>query len=259
MESVYNFNMTELLAFGLVLLRMTGFVVAAPIIGTVNVQVSAKVLLALCMTFIIFPQVGWQQLTADIESSAIITLAVKEMFIGFSFGFLARMFFQVVTMAGQIMSVSLGLSAAQLFNPSMGETSTALDQFYVILASLFFLSINGHHLLIDGIFETFQIVPITKISISLNGLQEFGVVTQKIMAIALKMSAPILVAILFMNVAIAVIGRAVPQINILITSLPINAMAGFFVMFVCLPLLIWQMTDLLNVTTAELFKLIKSY
>lgn len=259
MESVYNFNMTELLAFALVLLRMCGFVVAMPIIGTMNVPASAKVLLALAMTFIVFPQVGWQKLAVDLESSQLITYAVKEIFIGFSFGFVARLFFNAVAMAGQIMSVSLGLSAAQLFNPTMGETSTAVDQFYVILASIFFLSINGHHLLISGIFETFSLVPITKSSISILGLGEFGVITQKIMVIALKMSAPILVAILFMNVAIAVMGRAVPQINILVTSLPVNALAGFFMMFVALPLLLWQMTEVLNITTTELFKLIRSF
>jgi flagellar biosynthesis protein FliR len=259
MESVYNFNMTQLLAFALVMLRMTGFIVAMPIIGTVNVPSNVKVLLALMLSFILFPQVGWQKLAIDLESLSIVTMAIKELFVGLSFGYLARMFFLCVTMAGQIMSVSLGLSAAQLFNPTMGEASTALDQFYVILASLFFLCINGHHILISGIFESYNILPISKSLLSFANFQEFGAVTHRLTAMALKLSAPILVAILFMNISIAVVGRAVPQINILITSLPINAMVGFFVMFIGLPLLLWQMTELINITTAELFSFIKAY
>jgi flagellar biosynthetic protein FliR len=258
-ESVYNFNMKEILAFSLVLMRMIGFVVTMPIIGTVNVSTSTKVLLALAMTFVLFPQVGYQKMTVDLESMIIVSLVVKEIFVGVLFGFFARIFFMTVSMAGQIMSVSLGLSAAQLFNPTMGESSTALDQFYVILASIFFLSINGHHQLIAGIFESFKIVPISQVSISFLGFGEMGRYVQEITAMAVKMSSPILVAILFMNIAVAVVGKAVPQINILITSLPINAMAGFFVMFVALPLMVWELNDLLAFTTTELFKFIRAF
>jgi flagellar biosynthetic protein FliR len=259
LESIYHFNMKELLAFALVGLRMAGFVVAMPIIGTSNVAVSIKALLALMLTFIMFPQVGWQKMPVDIESMAIVTLAIKEVFIGLTFGFVARMFFLAVTMAGQIMSISLGLSSAQLFNPAMGETSTSLDYFYVTLASLFFFAINGHHVLISGIFESFRIVPVSQLTIDLGGMQGFGSVVHRVTVLGLKMSAPIMVAILFMNVAIAVVGRAVPQINILITSLPVNALSGFFIMFIGLPLLLWQMSEILNLTADELFRFIKTF
>lgn len=259
MTSLYNFNMKELLAFALILLRIIGFFVSMPIIGSVNVPPSVKVLLSLSMTMVIFPHVGWAKLTSSIEHLDIITLAIKEMFVGLFFGFLARMFFMAITMAGEVTSISMGVSAAQLYNPTMGESSTALDQFYVTIASIFFLSINGHHILISGIYKSFELVPITKTALNLSGLQSFGVLVQTITEIALKMSAPILVTILFTNVAIAVIGRAVPQINILITSLPVNILVGFAVIFAGLPLFILEMHDLINISTAELFKFVKSF
>jgi flagellar biosynthetic protein FliR len=162
-------------------------------------------------------------------------------------------------MAGQIMSVSLGISSAQLFNPAMGESSTAFDQLYVTLASLFFLSVNGHHLLIAGLVDSFRIIGLQSTSINLLGFGDFGSTVQRIMVIGVKMSAPLMVTILFMNIAIAVIGRAVPQINILITSLPINILVGLLVTIISLPLLIWQMNDLLDITSTELFRLIKSF
>lgn len=259
MGSLYNFNTNELLAFALILLRLIGFFVSMPIIGSVTVPTSSKVLLSLTVSMIIFPQVGWAKLTSSLEHLDIITLAIKEMFIGLSFGFLARLFFMAVTMAGEVTSISMGVSSAQLFNPTMGVSSTALDQFYVTIASLFFFSINGHHVLISGIYKTFELVPITKTSLSLTGLQEFGAVTQNIMSIAVKMSAPILVTILFTNVAIAIVGRAVPQINILITSLPVNILVGFAVVIVGMPLLVLEMNSLLGISTAELFEFIKTF
>ena len=258
MPALYNFSMTEVLAFALVLLRMAGFVVTMPIFGTANVPVQVKILFAFIMTIVIFPQIGWKAMSMDIDSLMIMTLAAKEVFVGLVFGYLARLFFISVTMAGQIMSVSLGLSAAQLFDPMMGESSTSFDQFFVILASIFFLAINGHHIMIAGIFDSFTLVPLNKIGLSFTPFGGFGIIAEQIMAIAVKMSAPILISILFMNVAIAVIGRAVPQINILITSLPLNILAGFFILFLALPLLLWQMHGLVNVTADELFRFVKA-
>jgi flagellar biosynthetic protein FliR len=124
---------------------------------------------------------------------------------------------------------------------------------------MFFYAIQGHHILISGIFTTFDLVPLSKMTIELGGVGSFAVLVSKVTAMALKLSAPIMVAILFMNVAIAVVGRAVPQINILITSLPVNALSGFFIMFFALPLMIWKMTDLVNLTADELFKFIKTF
>lgn len=102
-------------------------------------------------------------------------------------------------------------------------------------------------------------IPIQNASIHLIGLQDFGAIVQKIMSLAVKMSAPMMVSILFMNIAIAVIGRAVPQINILITSMPVNILIGLVVMIVALPLLIWQMHELLNITSTQLYTLLKSF
>ncbi len=258
MPAIYNFSLTEVVAFALVLMRMAGFVIAMPIFGTPNVPVQVKVLLSLVMAFVLFPQIGWKSLSIDIDSVMIITLAVKEVFVGLVIGFLARLFFIAVSMAGQIMDVSLGLSTAQLFDPTMGESSSAFDQFFVILASIFFLAINGHHILIAGLFDSFTLVPLGKVGLSFTPFGGFGMIVEQIMSIAVKMSAPILISILFMNVAVAVIGRAVPQINILITSLPLNILAGFFILFLALPLLLWQMHGLVNVTADQLFRFVKA-
>lgn len=251
--------MAELLAFAMVLLRMSAFVVTMPIIGTATVPQHVKVLLALSMTFVIFPLIKWQNAPVDFESMAIVSIAIKEIAVGLFMGFVARLFFMTVSIAGQIMSVSIGISSAQLFNPAMAETSTAFDQIYVTLASMFFLSINGHHLLFSALVDSFRIVPLQNMGLHFMGLQDFGMVVQKVMGLAVKMSAPLMVAILFMNIAVAVIGRAVPQINILITSMPVNVLVGLMVTIVSMPLLIWQMHDVLEITSGQLFQILKSF
>lgn len=257
MESVYNFSNKEILAFALVFLRISAFVLAMPVFGVGNVPSPVKILFSLVMSFVIFPSVGWQKMQADPESVAIATLVVKEVFIGLAFGFLSRAFFMALGMAGQLISVSLGVSSGQLFNPTIGETSTAFDQFYGILAGLFFLAINGHHLLIGSVAESYSLIPLDQLTVNLTGLGGVTGLVSSAMAIGLKAAAPVMISILFVNVGMALIGRAVPQINIFITSLPVNTMVGLFII-ITMPLLLWSMGDIVNFTHEDVMKIMKS-
>lgn len=258
MESVYQFSEIELLAMALVLFRMTAFIIAMPVIGVAQMPVQIKVLFALSICFVVFPVLDWKGLSVEISNTDAVFLVIKEITVGFVFGFLGRMFFMALAMAGQLISISMGVSSAQLFNPAFGEQSSAYDQFFVIIATLFFFTINGHHLMVSGLVETFSIIPLHEFGLDLSGFSALVPISEKIMHISLKFAAPVMVTIIFTNLAMGVVGRAVPQINILITSLPVNSLAGMFVLFVGLPLLVWQMQDLLDTTMAAMFLLIRA-
>ena len=256
---LFNFNEFEMLAFFLVLVRMSAFVVAWPVFDAPSVPMPVKILFSLVVSIMIFPTVNHDQLAAGLMENQIILLTIKEAFIGLSFGFMAKMFFFAVRIAGEIVSVSMGLSSSQLFNPMVGGQISSVENFKLIVASLFFLAINGHHLLMAGLVDTFRILPLSMEMINLDQLNSFGVFVSEIMAVGLKIASPVLISIFFMNMTMAIIGRTVPQINVLITSLPVNIMVGFIIMFVSVPLLVWQMHDLLELTTQRLFTLVKTY
>lgn len=257
MESLYQFSETELLAMALVLFRMTAFIIAMPVIGVAQMPVQIKILFALSICFIVFPVIDRSQLSVEISNWDAVYLVIKEVTVGFVFGFLGRLFFMALSMAGQLVSIALGVSSAQLFNPAFGESSSAFDQFFVILATLFFFAIDGHHLMIAGLVETFSIIPLHVAKIDLSGFSALIPISEEIIHIAFKFAAPVTVTIIFTNIAMGVVGRAVPQINILITSLPVNTMAGLFVLFVGMPLMVWQMGELLDSTMGAMFLFIK--
>lgn len=259
MPSLYQFSETELLAFFLVLLRISAFIVAWPVFGVQTVPAPVKILLALAISLSVFPVVAWGKVTTSLESLQIVWLAVREIFIGLSMGFLARMFFYAINIAGEITSVSMGLANAQLFNPATETRSSTVDQFKIGLATLFFLAINGHHLLLAGLIQSFDMVPLSAQAINLQGMEQVGVFMQEIMEVGVQICAPVLVTVLFMNIAMAIVGRAVPQINVLITSLPVNILSGFLILIVALPLILWQMEGLLEMTATRLFQFVKSY
>lgn len=259
MVSLFDFNEYEMLAFFLVLIRISAFIVSWPVFDAPSVPAPVKILFALVISIMVFPTINYDGLPVDLLENRIVLLGIKEAFIGLSFGFLAKMFFFAIRIAGEIISVSMGLSSSQLFNPAMGGQMTTVENFKVIVASLFFLAINGHHLLLSGLVDTFRLLPLNLELINLDHLNAVGKFVSEIMIVGVKIASPVLISIFFVNMAMAIIGRTVPQINVLVTSLPVNIMVGFIIMFVSVPLLVWQMHDLLQLTTERLFALVKTY
>lgn len=259
MVSIYKFSEPEIIGFALMLLRLSAFVVAWPIFGVDLVPAPVKILLALVLGLCVFPtlQVQWSQF--DVSSTNLIWMAVRETFLGVALGFLARMFLMAIQIAGDLISLSIGLSGAQIFNPSMGAQATPLDQLLFALTALIYLSINGHHLFLSAVVDTFRIIPIGPGLLSSHALMGIGDLVQEIISIGIRMSAPVVIAILIVNLVMGVLGKTVPQINVLITSLAVNVMVGLFVLFLAVPLMVNQMPEILETSAAQVFRIMKAF
>lgn len=259
MEQVYRFSEPEIIAFAMVMLRISAFVVTWPIFGVESVPAPVKVLFALLVTLIVFPVVEWRSIQADFDSPMLIWLAIKEVFIGLVFGFLGRMFFMAIRVAGEMISLSMGLSGAQMFNPAMGGQVTPVDTFFYSLAGLFFLAINGHHLFITGLVDTFRVVPLSQLNLSMMSFSGIGAFVQEIISIGIRLSAPVMIAVLVINLVMGILGKTVPQVNVLVTSLAVNIIVGFAVMIVALPMMMGEMPDLLEISAARLFQIMRAF
>ncbi|WP_374031218.1 flagellar biosynthetic protein FliR [Bdellovibrio bacteriovorus] len=252
-------TMTEaqILLFALVLLRMIAYVVSSAVFGSPLVNTPVKILLSLVLSMVIFPVVKVGNVDYSLISNEIIGLAVRELIVGLALGFLTRLFFFVVSMTGDLVSMSIGLSAAQLYNPMMGSQGGVIEQFYSAMATLVFLAINGHHMLISAIAQSYELVPVSSLALNFGPFAEIAVFGQVAFVMAIKMCAPVLVAILIANLAMGILGRAVPQINVLVTSMPVTIMLGMAVVFICLPLLIMEMNGVVEITASKLFAVMK--
>lgn len=247
----------QIIAFALVFLRIIAFVVAWPVFGTSTVPVHTKVLLAVTMSMVLFPTISFQNVDLIKIDDQVIFLAIRELFVGLALGFLMRMFFFAISIAGEIISISIGLASAQIFNPAMGSQSNVVEQFELMIATLFFFLINGHHIFIQGMAESFQIVPIAAVAVKAQAFGSISQITQDVFLAGLRISAPILVAIFLTNVAMGIVGRAVPQINVLVTSAPVTLMLGLAILFVTTPLFLGEMTGLLNLMAERFFQFMK--
>lgn len=251
-----------ILLFALIFLRMIAFVFSSALFGLQNISAAIKILLALSLTSMTFALVRSQSIyTTEVMagfSQGIVFLAVKELITGLVIGFLTRLFFFAVSMTGDLVSVYMGLSNAQLFNPMTNSTGNSMEQFHTLMGVLVLLAINGHHSFLSGILQSFELIPVSSASLKVGSLAEVAYWGQDVLIMAIKMSAPILVAILTANVAMAILARVVPQINVLITGAPITFGLGIFILVICMPLWVLEMNGILQLTSEKLMTVIKS-
>lgn len=211
------------------LIRLTSCLAIMPIFGARTVPAPAKILLSLLFGFLLFPIWKLNYVVAPKLNDDLILLVAREVLLGVGMGFLARLMFTGVEMAGQMLGLAMGFNAAELVNPSYNESTSIMEQFQAVLATLLFLAISGHHLLIEALFRSFEIAPLGSLTANPLAFMPIVDVIQEAFVIAVKLSGPMIAVMVFLNIALGVVGRAVPQINVFITSFPINIMGGFFV------------------------------
>jgi flagellar biosynthetic protein FliR len=248
----------KMLIFALVLFRMSAFIFTAPVFSNPHVSIPLRILLSLTVSLCILPTVVFDSKLFDGLQNDIISLVGREVLVGICLGFICRIFFYAVSMTGDFVSVALGLNAAQLFNPEMGGQSSIIENFYNIIGMLFFFMIGGHHIFIGGIVQSFEFIKVGQLTFNVGPLGEVATMGQTLLLMTVKMCAPIMVAILLSQIAMGLLGRAIPQINVLVTSFPVTIMIGIGVMIICLPLYLQSLSSMMDIVATKLVMVMKA-
>lgn len=258
----FMFNEAEILAFVLILLRISAFTVSWPLFSIYSVPNSVKVLFALILAMVIFPVVSRDGVTANAISNEVMWLAGKEVLTGLSLGFMTRLFFFAISIGGHLIATSAGLSNGQLFNPALGASTTTVEQFYAALGSLLFLALDGHHFFLTGLVQSFQAIPLsidgTEFALLVSRFGESGSILHQVVEAGVRIAAPVLITIFIMNVVMGIVGRAVPQVNVLLTAMSVNFLAAIAVMLMTIPALVLQLDHDLIAFAEMLFKFMKA-
>lgn len=254
---IYRWSEAELLAFILVLIRVSSFIMAWPVFSVQNLPQIAKILFALVLSIVIFPLVGWQKLPGGWQMELFIPFAIKEVCLGILLGFVTRMFFFAVSGAGEMVSVSMGLSNGQLFNPALNSSSTTVEQLKTIMATLLFLAFNGHHVFLKGLVMSYRALPLEQWNFSGMSLEQITSMGQGVLVASLQLSAPVVTAILLLNVGMGILGRVVPQINVLSLGFAVTLLGGFLALIATLPMFGQQVQIVFVQMTDYLFRSLK--
>lgn len=228
---------TNLVLFVIVLTRLGGMITSAPLISKYPIPMQIKAWFMAMVAFIMFPIVlaktGFQIPTNIPELSLIL---IKEFTIGYIVGFIANVLFIGVEIAADLVSMQMGLTAAQAMNPMTGDTSPILSQAYTILASMIFIGLNGYHWIFSAIYKTFQIMP-PGYNIAISGTITHNVIflTSQIFTIGLGIALPIFSVLLITDVLLGFTAKMMPQMNIFMVALPVKIYLGLVLFIMLIP------------------------
>ena len=225
--------------------RILGLIAASPLFGNATFPRSAKVGLGVLLSLIIAPIVPALP-AADPLSMAGFMILVQEMLIGLAMGFSMRIVFAAVEMAGEVASMTMGLGFATVFDPQSRGRSSAVSQFVALISTLAFMSVNGHLVLIEVLAESFISLPISATPMSSGMALEVAKWGAIIFSTGLQLSLPIVAALLITTVALGILTRAAPQLNIFGIGFPISLGVGILLLSQTMPYLSGPLQRLYN-------------
>jgi flagellar biosynthetic protein FliR len=202
-----------------------------PVIGTRLAPARVRVALAFAVTIIVVPMLPPIGVTPSLSLETFLTIG-QELLIGAAVGFAFQVVFQVFVLSGQFMAMKMGLGFASMNDPANGVQTTVLSQFFLLLATLLFLAINGHLILLTLIVESFHALPPGVSALSRENLFSVASLGSWMFAGALVISLPVLTSLLVVNIAFGVMSRAAPQLNIFAVGFPFTLMCGLALIWV---------------------------
>ena len=238
-------------AFVWPLMRISAMVAAAPIFSSRQVPVRLRLLLALILTWVLVPLLPPMP-TVRLLSYDALMITLQQILIGVSMGFALQMVFAALVFGGQTLAFSMGLGFASMVDPQNGVQVPVVSQYFLILATLFFLLLNGHLLLIQLLADSFHTLPVAVDGIGRNDLRDLVAWASRMFAGGLLIALPAVAALLLVNLGMGIITRAAPQLNIFAVGFPITIVLGFVLIWLGLPGLLSVFGDLLD----EVFSLV---
>lgn len=253
--ALLNWTLNNVLSLMVIMTRVGPLVFLMPIIGSPSVPPQIKALFTLVLALILVPII---QVSPDILPQSPFDFAIfvgTEIAFGAILAFLVRMVFSATDIAGQMVSISMGMGMAGTMDPQFGTQVSLIGNLWNIIAILIFLAINGHHLFVKALVESFNWVEPGTIHITqatfngiLNGVEHMFVLSIQIMA-------PAAVALFLSHVAMGVIAKTVPQMPVMIVAMPMNIAIGFVFIGLSLSYFLPLMIKNFDMVGTELFKL----
>lgn len=240
----------------LILVRVSAFIVSSPIFKNNAVPVMMRVIFSVILAITISSAFWYEQPVIEMQLGTIVVLVLKEFLAGALIGFSCNIVFWGVRFAGGLVDFNLGFQASMVF--ASQEAPTLFGELYEMMIIMVFFAINGHHLMLEGLFLSFRSVPITTFAVTESTFQLLMNILKDVMIIALKISAPVLIAEFLTNLGLALLSKIAPQTNVFMMSFQIKIVVGLLVTFATLSLVTLFSKRLFDNFDFELVKMIQT-
>ncbi len=230
-----TYGTAQLQIFLLLVIRASGLFLTAPIFGHRLVPSQVKIGLVLLLAIVTMPSVQSLPIVPAESLIELGAMVLRELMVGFLIGFVFRMLFKAAELAGSMAGYQVGLAISSAFDPSVGDRLGAFGRYWILLGTLIFLAINGHHLIIRAFNDSYRAIEPGQMQVVASTADLMIRYSAYVFILAIKIAAPILVTLVLMDVALGTVSKVMPSMNIFIVGFPLKIGMGILVVALSLP------------------------
>jgi flagellar biosynthesis protein FliR len=248
-------------AWLMVLFRITGIFVIAPMFGSNTIPRQIKIFMAVGLSLCVYPML----LDADKPSAALLAPVLSsgiplwalagavalELMIGIVIGYGASIPLMGMQIGGRICDQQMGMGLASIYNPELSEEGGIVSQFFFILSIMLFLALGGHRVLLSTLVGSFDSVPPGGFRVDGDLFELMLGLLDSMLSLAMRVAAPLLCLVFLQTVALGFVARTVPQMNILSIGFPLRILVGASVLITSLSALAIAFTDTMREALSE--------
>lgn len=242
--ATFNINLSEFQMFLLIFLRVGSILMFAPIFGGKNIPLLFKIGLAFSVSIILFPILDLEFFPFFSETIPFAIGVASEIMLGAIIGLSVNIIFAGIQLAGQLAGYQMGFAIANVMDPQTGQQSSIFAGLMNIVALLLFLAFNAHHWFLRCLVESFNLVPFFNFHINGSLAEHFIRIGSNMFIVAVKVAAPIMAALLLTSVALGIVARTVPKMNIFLVAMPLKIVLGIMFFSFSLPYLTAFLRDI---------------
>ena len=223
---IFATNYTEFKSFFFILIRVSVILFMFPFFSSRIIPVLSKAGLALILTIILFPVINVKVIEFPDTSLGMAQMIIAELIIGMILGLLVNLFFTGVRIMGQLVGFQTGFAITNILDPQSGVQVSIFANLAYLMATVLFLLLNGHHILLNAIRESFEIIRPGSLILNAQMFQKLVSISGNMFVLAIKIGSPAIAALLFTKVAFGLITKVIPQMNIMIVAFPVQIVVG---------------------------------
>lgn len=243
---VFNFKASDMMSLFLTALRISIVLYLLPFFGGRSIPTTVKAALLLVLTFALWPQLSFPGSLMPASPWELLVLVLGEILLGLILGFAVNVLIAAVQTGGHIIGFQMGFAMVNVVDPITGTSEAVTAHFLYMCTMLTFLTLNGHLYLLQALGQSFDYIPPGGLLLTPDLVTQIFDFSRLIFILAVKIAAPVMGAVFMVDLAMALISRAAPQMHILVVGLPVKIAVGFFFLSFVLAILARYVADFIR-------------
>lgn len=225
-----DFSLPMIQGFLICLARVGSMIGSIPVFSGGQTPPQMRIAIAVLFALVAWPVVEGYMPAETYEPLALGVLIAKQVILGLMVGLLGQLVFMAAEFAGSLIGYQMGFAAANVFDPTTQRQVALISQFQGVVAILLFLSLNIHHLFLEAIIASFEMLPPDSLNLSGGAIPFLIDFASHSLTLSIKLVAPILALLMLSNLTLGVMNRVFPQLSVFLLSFPLNIGISFTVM-----------------------------